>query len=212
MDVSKQSFQKLCHPFSFMKCSFFLFIFLLFIIIILGLAAVIVIFIVKPQKPIFSLETLRVVSVDVNAYSNSTLFVSSVISLVLNAQNPNKFGIKFTPARLHVYIEELPVGVIRVPGFNQPARSHNVNVATRVLVHCLNVSQMMSGDQSQDESTQNVAQIKLLGDITLHLQLLHITMPKIKVALLFQFEASNLPRHSDYYLLTLFMVAGFPGM
>lgn len=174
---------KTSHAYSFKSCSLFIFILFLFVVSIVILVTSIVIFIVKAQKPDFSVETLRVVSFDLNTLSNSTLFVSSVVSLILNAQNPNKFGIKISPARLHFYMDELPVGVIRVPGFNQPAHSKNINVPTRVLIHCMNVNQVMSGDLSEDDSMKNVVKVKLVGDIGVKLQLFHITMPKIKVLL-----------------------------
>ncbi|KAK2654545.1 hypothetical protein Ddye_014401 [Dipteronia dyeriana] len=181
---------------SFKNCSFFLFIFLVFIVIItLGGVTLIFIFIVvnKPQKPKFSVETLRVESFDVImsncSSSNSILLVSSVVSLILNAQNPNKLiGIKYSPSRLHLCLEGIPVGVIRVPGFNQPAESNNVNVAARVLIHSLNVSQIVSGDQSKDDdeyrNNSNIVRIQLSGDVPLRLQLFRIiTMIKIKVFL-----------------------------
>lgn len=192
---------KTSHAYSSKSCSLFLFILFLFVVSIVILATSIVFFIVKAQKPGFSVETLRVVSFDLNTLSNSTLFVSSVVSLILNAQNPNKFGIKISPARLHVYMDELPVGVIRVPGFNQPAHSKNINVATRVLIHCMNVNQVMSGDLSEDDSMKNVVKVKLVGDIGVKLQLFHITMPKIKVALLSFLSAID--RCLYYLFLTL---------
>ncbi|KAL5755470.1 hypothetical protein ACOSP7_019898 [Xanthoceras sorbifolium] len=182
MDVQKQS------TYSLKSCSFFLFIFLVLIVITLGGVTLIIIFIVKPQKPKFSVENLRVESFDVSSrnYSstNPTLFVSSVVSLVLNAQNPNKLGIKYSPSRLHLCLEGLPVGVIRVPGFNQPAESNNVNVATRVLIYSLNVTRIVSGDLSKDDYRKNnVVRMELSGDVPLSLQLFRITILKIKVYL-----------------------------
>ncbi|KAK1578050.1 hypothetical protein Q3G72_027137 [Acer saccharum] len=167
-------------------------------IITLGGVTLISIFIVvnKPQKPKFSVETLRVESFDVimigncSSNYNSTLLVSSVVSLILNAQNPNKLiGIKYSPSRLHLCLEGIPVGVIRVPGFNQPAESNNVYVATRVLIHSLNVSRIVSGDLSKDadddyRNNNNIVRMQLSGDVPLRLQLFRIiTMIKIKVFL-----------------------------
>ncbi|KAJ0008433.1 hypothetical protein Pint_29340 [Pistacia integerrima] len=188
MDVPKQSSDRFCflelyHACSCKSCSFFVSIFLLFIVIIVGVATLCVIFVIKPQKPIFSLESLKVVSFDLKTSSNSTLFVSSVAILILNAQNPNKLGIKYSPSWLHLYFEGLPVGLIGVPGFNQPAHSNNTDVVMGALIHCLNITDIISGRLSQDKSTYNVLPMRLLGDISVQLQLFHLTMPKIKVSL-----------------------------
>ncbi|PON45103.1 Late embryogenesis abundant protein [Parasponia andersonii] len=120
---------------------------------------------------------------ELDSYLGSTLFVSSVITLILNAQNPNKIGIRYSPARLHVYNEGLAIGKIRVPGFLQPAHSYNTTVPTRVLFQCVNVSHILAEASLQDMSKKNIIQMKILGDVKAHLLAFHVTLLKIKVAL-----------------------------
>ncbi|KAE7998981.1 hypothetical protein FH972_003470 [Carpinus fangiana] len=173
-------YQQLWHECSFKRCCFFLLIFLLFIL----LALLIFIFLLKPEKPIFSFQTIRLDWYKMDVYSGSVLFVSSVITLTLNAQNPNKVGLRYSPSRLNVYYEGLPIGVIRVPGFFQPAHSNNVSVRARVLFHCVNVSQLVAGASLQDGSRKkDIIQMNILGDVRAQLWVFHMTLFKIKVAL-----------------------------
>ncbi|XP_022714551.1 uncharacterized protein LOC111274186 [Durio zibethinus] len=165
------------------KSSFFLSVYFLTIVATVGLGVLIVEFILKPQTPVFSIETITLDAYQLDVYSNSTLFVSSVASLVLNAANPNKIGLRYSPSRLQLYLEGLPIAVIRVPSFFQPAHSNNVSLRTRVLIPCVNVSQVLGGGWLQDQQGQKIVPIKLSGDIRVNLHFLHITLPKIKVAL-----------------------------
>ncbi|GLT46178.1 hypothetical protein SLA2020_199520 [Shorea laevis] len=169
-------------PCQLRRCCLFLCIFLLLIVVIIGVPTLIVIFIIKPQKPIFSLQKVRLDTYKLDVYSNSSLFVSSVVSLTLYAANPNKIGMSYSPSRLQFYSEGLPVAKIRVPGFSQPAHSNNVTVKTRVLIDCVNVTQVLASCL-QDQSGQNIVPMKLLGDVKVKLHFLHLTLPKIKVAL-----------------------------
>ncbi|XWS12210.1 hypothetical protein CRYUN_Cryun37aG0070400 [Craigia yunnanensis] len=165
------------------KCCFFLSVYLLIIVSTVGLPGLMVVFVLKPQKPVFTIQTIRLDAYQLNVYSNSTLFVSSVASLVLNASNPNKIGLRYSPSRFQLYLEELPIAVIRVPGFFQPAHSNNVSLRTKVLIPCVNVSEVMGGGWLQDQQGKNIVPMKLSGDIKVNLHFLHITLPKIKVAL-----------------------------
>lgn len=72
------------------------------------------------------------------------MLVSSVISLTLDAENHNKFGIGFSSSRFLVYHEGLRIGIIRVPWFFQPPHSENVSVASRILLHCANLSKIVA--------------------------------------------------------------------
>ncbi|XP_007216171.2 uncharacterized protein LOC18783839 [Prunus persica] len=175
--------QKLCHAYSFKRCSFFLLLFVTLAIVFLGVAALIVIFIMKPQRPVFSLETVSLDLYTLEAYSDSTLFLSSAITLTLNAQNPNKVGIWYSPSHLEVLDGGLSIGTIRIPGFLQPAHSSNVSVEIRVLFPCLNVSQIVAEASLQDDSRKNMFQMKIVGDVGAHLWVFHIILLKIKVAL-----------------------------
>ncbi|XVE51794.1 hypothetical protein DITRI_Ditri02bG0070100 [Diplodiscus trichospermus] len=165
------------------RCCFFLSVYLLVVVATLGLAGLIIVFVLKPQKPVFSIETISIDAYQLTVYSNSTLFVSSVASLVLNASNPNKIGLRYSPSRLQLFLEGLPIAVIRVPRFFQPAHSNNVRLRTKVLITCVNVSQVIGGLGLQYQQGQNIVPLKLSGDIKVNLHFLHITLPKIKVAL-----------------------------
>ncbi|GMI82177.1 hypothetical protein HRI_001887000 [Hibiscus trionum] len=164
----------------FRRCCFFLSVYLLIIVSTVGLGGLMVVFVSKPRKPVFSVQTVTIDAYQLNFYSNSTLFVSAVASLVLNASNPNKIGLRYSPSRLRLYSEGLPMAVIRVPGFFQPAHSNNVSLTTRVIIPFVNVSQVLG---LQDQQGQNIVPMKLSGDIRVNLHFSHITLPKIKVAL-----------------------------
>ncbi|KAK2970017.1 hypothetical protein RJ640_008357 [Escallonia rubra] len=116
-------------------------------------------------------------------YIDSTLFISSVISLTLNAVNPNKVGIRYSHSRLRVFNEGLVIGMIRIPSFYQPAHSKNVSVQTRVLFQCVNASQILSGVPQQHDSAGTIAKTRILGDIRARVQVLQTTLPKFKVGL-----------------------------
>lgn len=169
---------QLHHAYSFKRCCFFFLVILFSMSMVVGFAILIILFILKPQKPVLSLQTMSLDSYKVDIYSSSTLFISSVISLTLNAQNSNKVGLGFSPSRLDILHKGLPMGVIHVPGFYLPAHSYNVLVKTRVLFTCVNASQMMS-----EVSRQKLIQMRLIGNIGAHVQMFHIALPKIKVCL-----------------------------
>ncbi|KAJ6963234.1 hypothetical protein NC652_001763 [Populus alba x Populus x berolinensis] len=166
-----------------MTCFLSVLFFFLFLFVAIGIAALVVVFILKPQEPRFSLETIRVDSYKLDAYSNSTLLISSVVSLLLNAQNHNKVGIKYSPSRLHIFHQGIPIGLIRVPQFYQPAHSDNVGLTAQISLPRLNVSRIFDQGVSKEKARKNVLQMKILGDARLHLLLSHLTSPKIKVAL-----------------------------
>ncbi|KAL4625192.1 hypothetical protein ACB092_05G007000 [Castanea dentata] len=176
-------FQKLWHACSFKRCCLFLVIFLLFLVLTLGVATILVIFLLKPQKPVFAFQTISLDWYNLDTYSDSFLFVSSVITLTLNAQNPNKFGLRYSSTRLGLYYEGLPIGVIRVPGFIQPAHSNNVSVPTRVLFDCVNISQIVDGASLHDGSRKDMIQMNILGDVRAQLSVHHMAFLKIKIAL-----------------------------
>lgn len=165
--------QELWHECSLKRCCCFLLILLIFIVLAVGMATLSVIFLLKPEKPVFSFQSIRMDWYELNAYSGSVLFASSVLTLTLNAQNPNKVGLRYSPSRLSVYHEGLPIGVIRVPGFFQPAHSNNVSVRTRVLFQCLNLSQIFAGNDTIN--------MTILGNVRAQLWVFHMTLLQMKV-------------------------------
>ncbi|KAK1358557.1 hypothetical protein POM88_051813 [Heracleum sosnowskyi] len=131
MDIAIQSpsyFEEFFRTYSLKKSCFFLFLIVIILITAMGTLTLMVIFVVKPQKPIFSLQTVSLDSYKLDVYSNSTLYVSSVVSLSLNAQNPNKIGMKYSRSRMHIFSEDIIIGSIRVPEFYQPAHSTNIRI------------------------------------------------------------------------------------
>lgn len=123
---------------------------------------------------------------------NITLLLSSVLSLTLNAENHNKFGLGFSPMRFHVYHQDFPIGTIRIPSFFQPPHSDNVAVHCRVLLECVDVSKILAKaskitDNDDDESKGKVSGMKILGDANAHLWFLHLNFLTIKVKVISSF-------------------------
>ncbi|XP_050383881.1 uncharacterized protein LOC126800544 [Argentina anserina] len=184
LQISAHScFQKLCHAYSFKRSCLFLLLFLLLPVVFLGVVTLIIIFVMKPQKPVFSLQDISVDSYKLNASLGPTLFVSSVITMTLNAQNRNKVGIWYTSSHLEALYDGLPMGTIRIPGFLQPAHSSNVTVETRLLFPCVNASQILVEASLQKDPRKNTFQMKIVGDVGAHLLVFHIILLKIKVGL-----------------------------
>nr|XP_027123947.1 uncharacterized protein LOC113740596 [Coffea arabica] len=178
--------KKLLVPYFFFRRScFFFLIFVLSIVFMLGLAAIIIFFVLKPQKPLFSVETAKIESYKLDVVSNKDLFVSSSLSLTLNAANPNRVGISYSTSRLHVLEYGMVIGMIKVPPLHQPPRSQNVSVQAKVILECVNISEITSGKSMQEGSRNatSISQIRLLGDIRAQVRILHVTLPKLRIAL-----------------------------
>ncbi|KAI3671666.1 hypothetical protein L1987_87406 [Smallanthus sonchifolius] len=164
----------LCFRFSCKKCCLFP---LVIVILFSGFLSLIIIFILKPRRPIFLFHTMNIASYKFDVSDSSTLFLSLVASATLVSHNPNRVGIRYDFSRLKIVNNGLVVGMIRIPEFYQPARSHNVSIQIDILFQQLDISTIMSGAK-----TSNFP-IKILGDIGVHLRVLQIRLPKIKVDL-----------------------------
>lgn len=110
------------------------------------------ILIIRPLKPVFSVREVNINFYKIDDRSNLTLLVSSVISLTLNAENHNKFGIGFSSSRFLVYHEGLHIGTIRIPWFFQPPHSENVSVPSRVLLQSVNLTKIVANTSLQEIS------------------------------------------------------------
>nr|GEZ09936.1 GDSL esterase/lipase 1-like [Tanacetum cinerariifolium] len=77
-------------------------------------------------------------------------------------------------SRLKILDDGLIVGMIRIPGFYQPARSHNMSVEIDIFFECLYISSVLSGVKTNNFT------VKVAGDIGVHLRPLQIRLPKIK--------------------------------
>lgn len=173
--------QDLNIPFSYKKTLFFFLFFIFLIIFIVGVPLLCIFFLLKPKMPDFSLQT-----VDVDSYkldlSSQNLVVSSVFSLNLKADNPNKVGLSFAASRFYVLSQGLVVGLIKIPQFHQPPLSRNVSVQTRVLFECVNVSEIMDRNSRKYQSSKGAFDdIRILGDVVAQVRVFNIVLPKIKV-------------------------------
>lgn len=174
-----------CHnlnylSFSFTKTCIFLLLFFSLIIFFIGVPLLCVVLILKPKIPTFSLETINVESYKLDIISQN-LIVSSVSSLNLRAENPNKVGLSFDSSRFHVLSQGLVVGLIRLPQFHQPPLSKNVSVETRLLFECVNITDILYSNLRQDDSSNGVLGIRILGYVKAQIHIFHVTLPKIKV-------------------------------
>ncbi|XP_020548106.1 uncharacterized protein LOC110011697 [Sesamum indicum] len=172
-------------PFSYMRTSLFLLTFIFLLIFLTGVPLLCIFLILKPQMPVFSLQTVHVESYKLNV-SSQNLLVSSVFSLNVTAENPNKVALSYEPSRFHVLSQGLVVGLIRIPQFHQPPLSKNVSVQTRVLFERVNVSEIMSASSRKYEdgsSSKAVFDFRILGDVRAQVRIFHLTLPQIKVAL-----------------------------
>ncbi|XP_019259971.1 PREDICTED: uncharacterized protein LOC109238002 [Nicotiana attenuata] len=176
-----------CQTFSFKKCCLFLFSFIFLITLVVVVVPSIIFLSLKPQKPVFSIQTLKVQSYKLDVLNNSgsdDLLFSSVISLILIAQNPNKVGIRYTSTRFHVFNEGVVIGMIQVPAFYQPPRSNNLTLEARVIFYCVNVTQILSNiSLQQKSSTKSVTLANIFGDVSTQVKLLkYVNFPKVKLA------------------------------
>nr|KAJ0209729.1 hypothetical protein LSAT_V11C400193380 [Lactuca sativa] len=147
------------------------------LILISGFFSLIIIFILKPRRPIFSFETIDIYSYNFDVPDSSDVLLSTVASVTLITQNPNKIGIKYDFSKLQILDNGLVAGMIRIPEFYQPAGSHNLRVEIDILFRDLDVTSIMSGVEINNFT------IKVLGDIGVHLHVMKIELPKIKVGL-----------------------------
>ncbi|KAJ0695232.1 hypothetical protein HanPI659440_Chr15g0617861 [Helianthus annuus] len=174
----------LCFQFSCKKCCLFFLIIIIFFVLVIASLSLIIIFVFKPRRPIFSFQTMNIASYKFDVSDSSTVFLSLVAYVTLISHNPNRVGIRYDFSRLKILDHGVAVGMLRIPEFYQPARSHNVSIRIDILFQRLDISTIMSGGQ-----TRNFP-IKVLGDIGVHLWVLHIKLPKIKVG--FRFLKSRL--------------------
>lgn len=167
----------------FKGCCFFVSIFLLFIATIIAVVALLVIFVLKPQEPRFSFDKISVNSYKLSVFSNSTLFISSFVSLVFNAQNHNKFGLHYSCSWFQLHQRGVPIGLIRFPEFYQPPHSDNISVTTNISLPCVNATEVLGESLSQKGSKNKNVEMKILGDLRVSMKLLHLKSPAIKVRL-----------------------------
>ncbi|CAN6451305.1 unnamed protein product [Victoria cruziana] len=176
------SLQEKGHACSLRRFCFFLLLFVCFTVAVLGAIAGIVFFLLKPRKPEFSLHTLRFDSYKLEVSATSDLYLSSNLSLMLDAWNSNKFGIGYDPSRYSVLYSGIPIGVGELPSFYQPEHSQNVSVEMQFVLDRLNLHQVAKeGLLDNFTSTNGLVQMRVTGSIRAHARILHISLPKVAV-------------------------------
>ncbi|XP_076881867.1 uncharacterized protein LOC143530128 [Bidens hawaiensis] len=120
---------------------------------------------------------MNIASYKFDVSDSSNVFLSLVASVTIVSRNPNRVGIRYDFSRLKILDNGLVVGMIRIPEFYQPPRSHNVSIQVDILLQRVDLSTVMSGAKTSDFP------IKVLGNIELRLWVLQIKLPKIKVGL-----------------------------
>lgn len=170
---------------------YFPLLFLLLFVLLPGLTVTVTVLILHPQKPVFSIKTVKLESYKLDVVeSGKEIFVSSLLSFNLSAANRNKVGISYyATSRLHILDQDdgITVGMIRIPRFYQPPKSKDVSVAAQVIFGCVNLTRILSGklmlqqDKASDENS--LSQMRILGDVRAQVRLFHLPLPKFRVSL-----------------------------
>lgn len=207
---------------------YFLLLFLLLFLALPGITVLVTLLILHPQKPIFSIQTVKVESYKLQVKSDKEIFLSSLLSLNLTALNPNKVGISYDTSRLHILDQDhddddddgITVGMLRVPRFHQPPKSKDINVAAQVIFGCVNLSKILSGKlllQQQDNANTNKislsqSQFRILGDVKAQVHLFHLPLPKFKVQIYsYSFQEKKKERIIKL-ILFVYIYIGFSGL
>lgn len=141
--------------------------------------ALFVFFALKPKKPQFELQQVSVHYL-IFTTSSAATYLSLNISLLFTASNPNKVGIKYSPADLYVMYKGVPLGVARVPAFFQPAHSLS-SFSAGVAVDRLDVSTVNAADLVRDAAVNDRVDLNVVGDVAARIRVLDINSPKVKV-------------------------------
>ncbi|KAG1334387.1 putative NDR1/HIN1-like protein 10 [Cocos nucifera] len=157
---------------------------LLLSLAILTAAILVIIFVLKPKKPIFHLHAIQLGSFKLDATSSKEgNDSSSVLSMLFVTQNPNKFGIRYSSSALGILFEGNPIGIIEVPTFYQPSHSRNETVLMHVLFKQLNISRFISGELMNSSSDGYHIEIRVIGGILAQPHVSNFSLPKIKLSL-----------------------------
>lgn len=164
---------------SFKGCCCCLFLLLVFLALLVAAVALFVFFALKPKKPQFELQQVSVHYL-IFTTSSAATYLSLNISLLFTASNPNKVGIKYSPADLYVMYKGVPLGVARVPAFFQPAHSLS-SFSAGVAVDRLDVSMVNAADLVRDAAVNDRVDLNVVGDVAARIRVLGINSPKVKV-------------------------------
>lgn len=192
-------------------CLFLLFAFLL----LLAVAVILVIVLaIKPKKPQFDLQSVRVQYLGINptpaaqtpvttataAAAAASASVSLTILMLFSAVNDNKVGIKYGDSKFTIMYRGIPLGRGIVPGFYQPAHSVR-RVQTTISVDRVNLLQADAADLLRDATVNDRVELRVAGDVGAKIRILGFTSPGVEVSI---FTITNLPSTSLLLLCTVF--------
>ncbi|XP_020519679.1 uncharacterized protein LOC110006795 isoform X2 [Amborella trichopoda] len=166
---------------SVQRCFCFFFLLLFLLLIILGAFVAIVVFLLKPKRPQFSMDSFSLDSYTLEAKSSSDICFSSNLSLGIIARNPNMVGIKYGPSEFSILFQGLPIGVAKIPAFYQHAHSEKMHVHSQVVLHHLNLHKMFIKGFMEEFSKGHLVDWRLVGDIEAGLRLWGLTFPKVAI-------------------------------
>lgn len=170
-------------------CLFLLFAFLL----LLAVAVILVIVLaVKPKKPQFDLQSVRVQYLGINpapiaqtpvttANAAASASVSLTILMLFSAVNDNKVGIKYGDSKFTIMYRGIPLGRGIVPGFYQPAHSVR-RVQTTIAVDRVNLLQADATDLLRDATVNDRVELRVAGDVGAKIRILGFTSPGVEVS------------------------------
>ncbi|XP_078441528.1 uncharacterized protein LOC144711413 [Wolffia australiana] len=154
-------------------CCFFLLLFLLAASI--AAASLAIALALKPKKPQFDLQQVRVSYLLVSPQSHLSLN----LSMLFMAENPNKVAISFSPASFPVLYRGLPLGFAELPPFQQPAHSIRL-LETRLVVDRADVSDQ--GALVRDAVVDDRVEFRVAGDVGAKIRLMGFTSPRVQVS------------------------------
>lgn len=194
---------------SFKGCCCCLFLLFAFLLLLAVAVILVVVLAVKPKKPQFDLQSVRVQYLGINpapiaqtpvttanaAAAAASASVSLTILMLFSAVNENKVGIKYGDSKFTIMYRGIPLGRGIVPGFYQPAHSVR-RVQTTIAVDRVNLLQADAADLLRDATVNDRVELRVAGDVGAKIRILGLTSPGVEVSaslpLLSSFQTSLL--------------------
>ncbi|XAR49409.1 hypothetical protein NMG60_11032604 [Bertholletia excelsa] len=170
-------------------CCCCLLLLLSFLALVALALTLVVLLVLRPQKPHFDLQQVSVQYVGISPNPNpspntnppSSAAVSLNIKMIFTAENDNKVGIKYGESRFTVMYRGIPLGRGTVPGFYQPAHSVR-RVETTITVDRVSLLQADAADLVRDATLYDRVEFRVVGDIGAKIRLLGLTSPGVQVS------------------------------
>ncbi|KAI5661484.1 hypothetical protein M9H77_20807 [Catharanthus roseus] len=170
---------------SFKGCCCCLFLLFAFLLLLAVAVVLVVVLAVKPKKPQFELQSVRIQYLGINptpttpTIGTTTASVSFTILMLFSAVNDNKVGIKYGDSKFTVMYRGIPLGRGIVPGFYQPAHSVR-RVETTIAVDRVNLLQADAADLLRDATVNDRVELRVAGDVGAKIRILGITSPGVE--------------------------------